>query len=438
VIPAKAVSLTLSNDFWYYTAYGSTQFVMGEVTNNGSTIPSFVKISMDFLDGSDRVLASDWTYVTGSCRTLNASDIETDTCLVGGETGFFGEYVDVNMAQVAKVRYSFDYETYATSTPDARVIVSNGPLASADYAGDTKLRGTLKNTGSASAKFAMVHILLRGSGDQLLDEEFTYVDGSTIDGTDTGLHPGEIGEWDTYTDAPFTSYTGSTTKTGWDDYGTGGGGGGGGGGGDGEDCTYAVNPPSRSFQQQGGSSSVVIDTQDGCTWSARSNASWITLISAASGSGTGYVSYQVDPNDSGDVREGAIIFNGDVVFAVSQEAYACQTDYRTLCLNQHRFQVRVNWENSQGEAGNGRVVSHGTDDSGLFWFFKDSNWEMLVKILNGCGLNSSYWVFAAATTNVEYRLFVTDTQTGDTRTYFNEQGTYSPAIIDTHAFSGCP
>ena len=33
---------------------------------------------------------------------------------------------------------------------------------------------------------------------------------------------------------------------------------------------------------------------------------------------------------------------------------------------------------------------------------------MLIKVINGCGLNQRYWVYAAATTDVEYQLTVTD------------------------------
>jgi hypothetical protein len=37
---------------------------------------------------------------------------------------------------------------------------------------------------------------------------------------------------------------------------------------------------------------------------------------------------------------------------------------------------------------------------------------MLVKVINGCSLNSRFWVFYAATTNVGLTVFVTDEQTG--------------------------
>ncbi|MCP4664167.1 MAG: hypothetical protein GY856_52960, partial [bacterium] len=110
----------------------------------------------------------------------------------------------------------------------------------------------------------------------------------------------------------------------------------------------------------------------------------------------------------------------------------------TLCLNQGRFRVEVSWRNFQGGTGSGRVVPFGSADSGLFWFFDTANWEMLVKILDGCAVNDHYWVFAAATTNVEYTLRVTDTETGRGQSYFNPLGVSSSAITAATAFDTCP
>lgn len=79
----------------------------------------------------------------------------------------------------------------------------------------------------------------------------------------------------------------------------------------------------------------------------------------------------------------------------------------------------------------------GTSDSGIFWFFNAANWELMVKVLDGCGLNDSFWVFAAATTNVELTLRVRDTHTGEVKMYFNSQGRAADALTDTGAFPGC-
>ena len=110
----------------------------------------------------------------------------------------------------------------------------------------------------------------------------------------------------------------------------------------------------------------------------------------------------------------------------------------TLCLNQGRFCVEVDWRDFVDDTGAATVVPFGSDDSGLLWFFDPDNWEMLIKILNGCGLNGNYWVFFAATTNVEFTLKVTDTETGQTKQYQNALGAAADAVTDTGALAVCP
>ena len=114
----------------------------------------------------------------------------------------------------------------------------------------------------------------------------------------------------------------------------------------------------------------------------------------------------------------------------------CQGDAETLCLRE-RFDVSVAWRTADGTSGAGRVTSAVTEESGLFWFFSENNWEMLIKVLDGCALNDRFWVFAALTTDVEVTVTVIDRATGVQRTYLNPLGTLAPAITDTSAFATC-
>jgi hypothetical protein len=52
--------------------------------------------------------------------------------------------------------------------------------------------------------------------------------------------------------------------------------------------------------------------------------------------------------------------------------------------------------------------------------------------------NNAWWVYAAATTDVEYTMTVTDTLHDETKTYTNALGNASPAITDSAAFATCP
>ncbi|MEM7587417.1 MAG: ELWxxDGT repeat protein, partial [Acidobacteriota bacterium] len=131
---------------------------------------------------------------------------------------------------------------------------------------------------------------------------------------------------------------------------------------------------------------------------------------------------------------------GRELFSVPSAALlpTCTPSATSLCLNQGRFRVEVAWRDFEGGTGPGRPVPVNGDDSGLLYFFDPDNWEMLIKVLDGCAINDHYWVFAAATTDVEYTLTVTDTSSGEHAEYFNPLGNASPAITDTGAFATCP
>jgi len=115
----------------------------------------------------------------------------------------------------------------------------------------------------------------------------------------------------------------------------------------------------------------------------------------------------------------------------------CTDSATVTCLSNNRFAVQVDWKTGGGDSGHGTAIKY-TPDSGLFWFFGASNIEMIVKVLNACPLNNNYWIFAAATTDVEYTLKVTDTKSGQMKTYFHANGSPAPAITDTSAFATCP
>lgn len=115
----------------------------------------------------------------------------------------------------------------------------------------------------------------------------------------------------------------------------------------------------------------------------------------------------------------------------------CTPGPAVLCLEGGRFRVEVGWKDFQGNTGQGSVVPGASDASGLFWFFAPDNWELLVKVLDGCALNGHHWVFSAATTTVEYTLKVTDTRTGEVATWINPLGRSAPAVTDTKALGGC-
>lgn len=115
----------------------------------------------------------------------------------------------------------------------------------------------------------------------------------------------------------------------------------------------------------------------------------------------------------------------------------CTPNATTLCLNNSNFRVTATFATGAGQSGNGMAVAE-TTDTGMFWFFSANNIEMIIKVVNGCSLNSRYWVFAGGLTNVAVTITVTDTRNGTTRTYTNPQGVAFQPIQDTSAFATCP
>ncbi len=82
-------------------------------------------------------------------------------------------------------------------------------------------------------------------------------------------------------------------------------------------------------------------------------------------------------------------------------------------------------------------MPHGSADSGLYTFFSPANWELLVKVLDGCALNGRHWIYAAGTTDVGWRLEVEDQLTNETKVYQSPLGQPSLTITDSDALGGC-
>ncbi|MCY3591327.1 MAG: fibronectin type III domain-containing protein [Acidobacteria bacterium] len=119
--------------------------------------------------------------------------------------------------------------------------------------------------------------------------------------------------------------------------------------------------------------------------------------------------------------------------AERQHGGSCVADERTLCLENGRFSVQARWEKPDGETGDA-VAWPLTGDTGLYWFFEPSNVEMVLKVLDGCGVNGHRWVFAGGLTDVGVTMTVTDTETGEVRTFGNPVGTPFQPVQELKAF----
>ncbi len=148
--------------------------------------------------------------------------------------------------------------------------------------------------------------------------------------------------------------------------------------------------------------------------------------------GTGYGFHVRAENAAGNSA-----YTAEADAATDSTPGTCTADTGTLCLG-GRFKVTVAWVTSNMSGVGTTVPLPANPSSGLFYFFSSDNIEMLVKVINGCALNNAYWVFFAATTNVQFTVTVIDTTTGKTQVYFNPLNQAAAPVQDTSAFATCP
>jgi hypothetical protein len=119
----------------------------------------------------------------------------------------------------------------------------------------------------------------------------------------------------------------------------------------------------------------------------------------------------------------------------------CVPGPSVLCAEGNRFTITVSARNAAGQTVNGQVDPRDRyNDGGYFWFFNQSNVDVLIQVLNSCSRNERYWVFVSGLTSVthEFNVSVTDSRTGVARTYFNPLGQQVRPLTDTDAFATCP
>ncbi|MEM1248611.1 MAG: fibronectin type III domain-containing protein [Acidobacteriota bacterium] len=135
-------------------------------------------------------------------------------------------------------------------------------------------------------------------------------------------------------------------------------------------------------------------------------------------------------------NDGVSDFSNEVEATTDTTPSSCNDDPNTLCIS-GRFEVTTDFQTAPFNTGVGDAVPL-TSDTGYFTFFDPNNVEVVVKVLDGCPITNTFWVFAGGLTDVQVAMQVTDTSTGEVKTYLNPLGTPFAPIQDTSAFATCP
>jgi hypothetical protein len=83
-------------------------------------------------------------------------------------------------------------------------------------------------------------------------------------------------------------------------------------------CSFVIAPEQQTVNASGGSATVTVTAGSGCSWTAMSNVTWVTVTSGASGSGGGTVQLTIAAN-TGAGRTGTVTIAGRT-FTVNQGA----------------------------------------------------------------------------------------------------------------------
>lgn len=81
---------------------------------------------------------------------------------------------------------------------------------------------------------------------------------------------------------------------------------------------------------------------------------------------------------------------------------SCVPSASTACVQGGRFSISVN------HGGNTSQVAASSSESAVFLTYSSTNWEIVAKVLNACGVNGRYWVFSAGATSVSYSITFQD------------------------------
>jgi hypothetical protein len=153
------------------------------------------------------------------------------------------------------------------------------------------------------------------------------------------------------------------------------------------DCKYSIFPTSQSFDADGGSGSVSVTASSTCSWTATSNASWVTIISGSNGSGDGTVIYNVDDNTSTSQRTGTMTIANNI-FTVTQKG----TDPCTYSL--------VPESRSHGSGAETGSFDVKTNSSICSWLaYSDVSWITITSGSSGMGDGTVYYSVAANTSS---------------------------------------
>ena len=136
------------------------------------------------------------------------------------------------------------------------------------------------------------------------------------------------------------------------------------------------------------------------------------------------------PLQAGEAKAPATAVASEIDVSATEHDECVESD-TVMCLRDGRYEVTLEWMTPDGEVGSAKVARPRTRDSGLFYFFSYGNWEVLLKVLDGCAINKHHWVYAASASDLGMKLVVRDTTLPD----YDADGTM---IVNSRTYTFAP
>ena len=149
-------------------------------------------------------------------------------------------------------------------------------------------------------------------------------------------------------------------------------------------CTYSLGAAGISATAAGGSFTDAVTTQSGCTWSAASNASWISIASGSSGTGNGSVGISVASNTALTSRTGTLTIAGHTL-TVTQAAAAAVFTLNPLSAT------------FAASGGTGSIAITASPSTASWTAVSNSSWISITSAASGTGSKSVTYKAAANT-----------------------------------------
>ncbi len=145
-------------------------------------------------------------------------------------------------------------------------------------------------------------------------------------------------------------------------------------------CSYALNASQASAAAAGGSNSVAVITTDGCTWTAASNAAWISIAGATGST----VNYSVAANTTATQRSGTMTIAG-LTFTVTQAAAV--------------FRLDPSSANVSAAAGTGTATLSAPSPASAWTAVSNAGWIIITTGASGTGSKSIGYSYTANTSS---------------------------------------